>query len=625
MSGFWRELLRINLSNREKSTEELSEDFRRKYVGGAGIASRLLYDEVEKGTNPLGPDNKLIMVPGLLLGPALPRASKTTFTFKSPLTEGYGKAIVGGWIGDRLKKAGYDALVIEGKAEEPSILVIKDGEISIENASDLWGKDTHETGDILKDRYEGVKTAVIGPAGEKLSKISIIECDDRQAARGGPGAVMGSKNLKGIAIAGNKNYPLHDEEKLNELKSKWRKETVEKGESYVKWGTGGHLHAMNVELGAFPVRNWQTNYFKKAYDKLDDPEAGRIDIDPRKWVEKYQDGKRPCPYCPAPCSQYFVAEDTPYGDIAIDGPEYETQYSLGGCTEIDDVEAVTKANEICDKLGIDTISAGATISWAMEAYEKGLLETDIDLKFGNPEAMIEAVRRMGKRESELGELLTDGVKEAARKLGKGSEEFAIHVKGMEPAGYEVRGMFGMGLAFSVAPRGADHLTSSEYVLEFGGSFWNFEGYDRYDIESKGLPVKMMEDLMMVYDMTGACKFSRDIYRYKGFLELIEAVTGWDMNITELLIAGERGHNVAKVFNVREGFDRSDDVLPERVMTEEIPNGPSEGKRIPRRELEKALDRYYDARGWNLEGIPTKSKLESLNLPEIAEEIGALKD
>ncbi|MFW6141561.1 MAG: aldehyde ferredoxin oxidoreductase family protein [Candidatus Saliniplasma sp.] len=625
MSGFWRELLRINLSNREKSTEELSEDFRRKYVGGAGIASRLLYDEVEKGTNPLGPDNKLIMVPGLLLGPALPRASKTTFTFKSPLTGGYGKAIVGGWIGDRLKKAGYDALVIEGKAEEPSILVIKDGEISIENASDLWGKDTHETGDILKDRYEGVKTAVIGPAGEKLSKISIIECDDRQAARGGPGAVMGSKNLKGIAIAGNKNYPLHDEEKLNELKSKWRKETVEKGESYVKWGTGGHLHAMNVELGAFPVRNWQTNYFKKAYDKLDDPEAGRIDIDPRKWVKKYQDGKRPCPYCPAPCSQYFVAEDTPYGDIAIDGPEYETQYSLGGCTEIDDVEAVTKANEICDKLGIDTISAGATISWAMEAYEKGLLETDIDLKFGNPEAMIEAVRRMGKRESELGELLTDGVKEAARKLGKGSEEFAIHVKGMEPAGYEVRGMFGMGLAFSVAPRGADHLTSSEYVLEFGGSFWNFEGYDRYDIESKGLPVKMMEDLMMVYDMTGACKFSRDIYRYKGFLELIEAVTGWDMNITELLIAGERGHNVAKVFNVREGFDRSDDVLPERVMTEEIPNGPSEGKRIPRRELEKALDRYYDARGWNLEGIPTKSKLESLNLPEIAEEIGALKD
>ncbi len=625
MSGFWGKLLRVDLSNRETSTEELSEEFRRKYIGGAGIASRLLYDEVEEGIDPLGPDNKLIMVPGLLLGPALPRASKTTFTFKSPLTGGYGKAIVGGWIGDRLKKAGYDALIVEGEAEGPSILVIEDGEISIEDASDLWGKDTHETGDILKDRYEGVKTAVIGPAGEELSKISIIECDDRQAARGGPGAVMGSKNLKGIAIDGNKDYPLHDEEKLDGLKSKWRKETVEKGESYVKWGTGGHLHAMNVELGAFPVRNWQTNYFKKAYDKLDDPEVGRIDIDPRKWVEKYQDGKRPCPYCPAPCSQYFVAEDTPYGDIAIDGPEYETQYSLGGCTEVDDVEAVTKANEICDKLGIDTISAGATISWAMEAYEKGLLETDIDLEFGEAEAMIEAVRRMGKREGELGELLTDGVKEAAQKLGKGSEEFAIHVKGMEPAGYEVRGMFGMGLAFSVAPRGADHLTSSEYVLEFGGSFWNFEGYDRYDIESKGLPVKMMEDLMMIYDMTGACKFSRGVYEDKGFLELIEAVTGWDMDITELMIAGERGHNVAKAFNVREGFDRSDDVLPERVMTEEIPEGPSQGKKIPRRELERALDRYYDARGWNLEGIPTKSKLESLDLPEIAQELGALKD
>ncbi|MGM0404789.1 MAG: aldehyde ferredoxin oxidoreductase family protein [Thermoplasmatota archaeon] len=624
MSGHWGKLLRIDLKDGSAKTEELSEDFLRKFIGGAGFTGKILYDEVGPEVDPLSEENKLIMAPGLLVGPKVPTGSKTTFGFKSPQTGGYGKSLVGGKIGDELKKSGFDILVIEGKAEEPSVLIIEDGEVKIEKAGDIWGKNTHEAGDMIVEKFGKVETAVIGPAGEKLSKISIIECNERQAARGGIGAVMGSKNLKGIGIKGTKDYPIHDKEKMDELISGFRKETVEQGKTDMEYGSGEALHPLNVEIGAFPVNNWEAGYFKDAYEKLEDPEAGRIDIDPRKWTEKYRDGRRPCPYCTKPCSQYFVAEDTPYGDVAIDGPEYETQYSLGGCCGVDDVEAVAKANEICDKLGIDTISAGVTVAWAMEANEKGLLDTDLDLKFGNAKAMVEAIDRMGKKEGKLGELLFHGVKEGAEMLGKGSEKFAIHIKGMEPPGYEARGMFGMGLALAVAPRGADHLTSCAYALDYGGSFWYFKDYERREILSKGFPLKMMEDLMMVFDITGICKFSRGIYMDKNQLGLINAITGWNVTNGELLEAGERSHNVAKAYNVREGFTREDDVLPERMYREEVPYGPNKGAKIPRRDFEKALDRYYTARGWSLEGVPTKGKLETLDLHDIAEEVGATK-
>lgn len=624
MSGHWGKLLRIDLDNGKASTEELSDEFLRRYIGGAGITGRVLYDEVGPDVEPLSSGNKLIMAPGLLLGPKIPTASKTAFGFKSPLTGGYGKALVGGWIGEELKKAGYDVLVLEGKAKNPSVVVIEDDEVKIEDAQDLWGKDTHETGNALKERYGKVRTAVIGPAGEKLSKISMIECDERQAGRGGPGAVMGSKNLKGIAIKGSKKLEIHDPEKIDELNSIYRKETAEKGKTDMDFGTGDAIHPLNVELGAFPSLNWKAGYFKDAYDKLDDPGEGRIDLDPRKWASVYRDGRRPCPFCTKPCSQYFVAKDTPYGDIAIDGPEYETLYSLGSCCGVDDVEAVAKANEICDKLGIDTISAGVTVAWAMEAYEKGLLELDgPGLKFGDEKAMIEAVKAMGNREGKLGELLFDGVKSASEKLGKGTD-FAIHIKGMEPPGYEPRGMYGMGLALAVAPRGADHLTSCEYALDYGGSFWHFDGYSRTDIVSKGYPLSVLENLMMIYDMTGMCKFSRGIFLDNPLLELVNAVTGWNMSIGELLYAGERGHNVAKAYNVREGFSRKDDTLPDRVLEEKVPYGPSQGRFIPREDLEVALDRYYTARGWDLEGVPTKAKLQSLDLEDIAQDLGSVK-
>ncbi|MFW6041090.1 MAG: aldehyde ferredoxin oxidoreductase family protein [Thermoplasmatota archaeon] len=621
--GYHGKLLRSDLTEKEFSEEKLSKDFLKKYIGGAGFTTRLLYDEVGPGVEPFSPKNKIIIAPGLFVGTGIPRGSKTAFGFKSPLTGGYGKSIVGGWIGAKLKKAGYDVLIIEGKAVEPTLIHIENDKVKFVDASDLWGLKTGETRRKIIDDYEGFRTAVIGPAGEKLSNIATIDCNERQVGRGGAGAVMGSKNLKAIAVNGNKKIEFYNEDKLKEMKRSAISETREKSESYMIYGTGGHLQQMNTEKGAFPVRNFQSNYFKKAYDELDKSSEDFIDIDPKNWVNKYQDGVRPCPMCPAPCSIYFKADKSPYGRIGVDGPEYETQYSFGGCTEVNDIKAVAKANELCDQYGLDTISAGVTISWAMEAYEKGLFDIeDLELDFGNARAMIETVERMGKKEGEIGELLINGVKEASENLGKGSDKFAIHVKGMEPAGYDPRGMFGMGLAFAVAPRGADHLTSSEYVLDFSGEFWNFKGYDRYNIKSKALPTKMMEDLMILYDMTGACKFSRGILEDKGLLDFINVITGWDLSMSEMMVAGERAFNISKAYNVREGLGREEDVLPERLLTEATNEGPSKDRKITRKNFESALDKYYDIRGWNEEGIPTMSILKKLDLPKIAEEIGA---
>ena len=632
--GYWGKLLRVDLSSGEVVKEDLPKEFLEKYLGGTGFTTKVLYDEVGEDIDPLGPENPLIVAPGLLVGPNVPTASKTTFGFKSPVTGGYGKSLVGAKVGEQIKRSGYDLLVVEGKAESPTTIVIEDEEVRLEDAKDLWGLDTRETDEKIKEKHDGFSTAIIGPAGEKISKLAMIECEDRQAGKGGGGTVMGAKNLKAIAAKGSELPPVHDEDLLDELNKKWLMETTGRGETEIsgtgsatvdmQYGTGEALAVKNREIGMFPTRNWQSSYFKKAYDKLEDPESDRIDLDPRKWVDIYRQGRRPCPHCTKPCSQYFVAEDTQYGDIAVDGPEYETQYSFGGATEIDDVEAVAKANEICDRTGLDTITTGMTIAWAMEAYEKGLLDTDLDLEFGNAEAMLEATRRIAYKEGDLGELLADGPVEAAKKLGKG-EEFTIHVKGMVPAGFEVRGIKGMALAFAVAPRGADHLTSCFYALEMGGSFWDFEDYDRTKMEGKAVALKAMEDLMTIYDMTGVCKFTRGIMYEEGVRELVNAVTGFDLSNSELMTAGERVYNLSKAFNSREGFSRKDDRLPKRVTEEEIPDGPAKGERISVEEFERELDRYYTVRGWNEEGIPLKNTLKELDLPETATEVGTIRE
>ncbi|MDR5672751.1 aldehyde ferredoxin oxidoreductase family protein [Halalkaliarchaeum sp. AArc-GB] len=635
--GYWKRLLDVDLTTGEHRTVELSDDYVQKYLGGSGFTTRILYDEVGPEVDPLDPENVLAIAPGLLVGPSVPTGSKTTFGFKSPLTGGYGKSIVGAKMGDQLKRAGYDALIVRGACEEPSTLVIEDDDVRVESAEDLWGLDTWETGEKLKETYgSGFRTAVIGPAGENESRISMIECEDRQAGRGGPGAVMGSKRLKGIAVKGTKDIPVARPEELEELNKKWRLETTGRGGTDitgtgnptvdVQYGTGEAFDAKNTALGIFPTRNWQSGFFKRAYDKLEDPEEDRVSLDPRYWTEEYVDTKRPCPYCTKPCSQFFEAEDTKYGDIAVDGPEYETQYALGGNVEVDDIEAVAKANEICDRLGLDTIDAGNAIAWAMEAAEKDIIDVgdeDVDLEFGNADALLELLRRMASGEGELGQLLMDGHVRAAQRAGAG-EEFAVHVKNQAPAGFEARGIKGMALAFGVSPRGADHLTSCLYALEMGGDFWDFENYDRTKMEGKAIALKEMEDLMAVYDITGVCKFTRGITLSEGVRELVNAMTGFDLSRSEFLTAGERMYNLSKAYNVREGFSREDDRLPPR-FTETVPDGPSQGAFIDEAEYERELDRYYAVRGWDTQGVPLRETLSQLDIPDVGEEIGVTNE
>ena len=631
--AYWNRLLEVDLTEGTHEVKELSDEFTRRYLGGSGFTTRILYDEVGPDVDPLDPENVLAIAPGLLVGPSVPTGSKTTFGFKSPLTGGYGKSLVGAKMGDQLKRAGYDVLVVKGACEEPSTLVIEDDEVRIDSAEDLWGLDTRETHERIAEEYGfGHRTAVIGPAGENLSYISMIECEDRQAGRGGPGAVMGSKKLKAITVDGTKDIPIARPEELKELNHKWRLETTGRGDIEitgtgdasidVQYGTGEAFDAKNTALGIYPTRNWESGYFKRAYDRLEDPAEDRVSVDPRYWTEEYVDTKRPCPYCTKPCSQYFEAEDTKYGDIAVDGPEYETQYALGGNVEVDEIEAVAKANEICDCLGLDTIDAGNAISWAMEAAEKGLLDdvdSDVDLEFGNAEAVLELLRRMSHAEGELGELLMDGHVRAARRAG-GGEEFAIHVKNQAPAGFEPRGIKGMGLAFGVSPRGADHLTSCLYALEMGGNFWEFEKYDRTRMDGKALALKSMEDLMAVYDITGVCKFTRGLTLEEGVRELLNAMTGFDLTRGELLTAGERMYVLSRAFNVREGFGREDDMLPSR-FTEEVPYGPNEGESIDMDAYERELDRYYAARGFDTQGTPLSGTLEDLDLHDVADDVG----
>ncbi len=622
MKGYADKVLRVNLTNGSVKKEELPEELVKKFLGGLALASYYLYKEVPKGADALGGENKLIFAPGVLVGTGLPTLSKSSLVFKSPLTGGFGRSVVGAKMGIALKKAGYDMLIIEGMAEKPKILRIKDEVVEILDADDLWGEDALETQKILKERFgENVTTAAIGPAGENLSLISGVDFEKRQAARCGIGAVMGSKKLKAMIVEGTGKIEYHDEEGMKVLARELTKKILENpsAKRYRDFGTGASYDWLNRGLGIFPSRNFQESFFRKAYE-----EKGYSDLDPERFVPTRRVARNPCPHCVIACSR--VVEMKKYlPGTRVDGPEYETSYSLGSMLEIDDLDSVAYLNYLCDIYGLDTISAGVTIGWAMEAYEKGLLtkeDTDgLDLRFGNVEVAAEALRKMAYREGNLGKLLADGVKRASEKLGKESWKFAIHIKGLEFPGYDARGAKGLALAFAVSYRGACHLTAGNYPTELAGKWWVFDGVNRMDYRNKGFIVKFHEDLMQLYDTLGICKFARGVYTLDILPDILYAVTGMYADKSCLMTVGERMYNIARAFNIREGFSRKDDTLPWRIMHEPIPRGPSAGAKVSPNEFEHMLDEYYQARGWSKEGIPTKAKLISLDLDDIAEDVG----
>ncbi len=611
MHGYGGRIIYVNLTTKEIIREDIPENQFHKFLGGVGFIAKILYEELEPNIGAFDPRNVLIMGSGVFTGTIVPTAGKTIFGGKSPLTGGWGESVMGGSIGAELKHAGYDALVITGKTEKPSYIFINNDDLEFRSANDYWGKTTRETSMGIKKELGDprVKVASIGIGGEKLVRYACIDCEDRQAGRSGLGAVMGSKNLKAIALRGNKSITIFDSEKLMGLSKDWYAKMVSSVsyENFTKYGTGEFLDWMNQERGTFPTRNWQESVFEE-----------REHIDPYHWAPKYGKKNKACYACVKPCGRYFHIKEGRYAGTELDGVEYETLYSLGSQCGNSDIEALAKANELCDLLGIDTISAGVAIGFAMELYERGIITDEdtegLELKFGNNDIVPVMVEKIAKREG-VGDILAEGVKRAAEDIGKGAEYYAIHVKGQEPPAYDVRGLKGLGLGFMTSPRGACHLRSGAYAVELKGKFWKFEGVDRFSAKGKGEIVKSMEDLMTVYDCLGVCKFSRTFFNPQDFCELLEAVTGWRLTEADLLKIGERINNLKRMFNIGEGILIDDFRLPERLINEPIPEGVSKGAVISEREMNDMVYDYLVARGWDLDGVPSWEKLVELELEE----------
>jgi len=616
MHGVGGKILYIDLNTGEHHTSPLAERQLNQFFCGSGLGAALLHENVPKGADPLGPGNVVIISPGTLVGSPVPTASKTSFVTKSPLTGGFTESVMGGGIGVKLKFAGYDALVVHGCSKDPCFILIDDDKVEIRDASKIWGMDTYSAPEAMIRAASRRKidrsfvVACIGPGGENLVRYAGVDSEHRQSGRGGVGAVLGSKKCKGIVVRGTKKLSMAEPGRLLEVSSNWHKTMVSSGDFEIdgKYGTGDFLEWMNSERGTFPTRNWQNSVY-----------ADRKKIDPYYWAPLIARKNKACYSCIKPCGHLVTIEDGKYNGVKIDGMEYELLYSLGSQIGNPDPEALARAHELVDRFGIDGISAGVSIGFAMECYEKGILSKDdcygYELNFGNIDGALDMIEAIATRREGLGNILADGTRLASQQIGKGSETFAVQVKGQEPPAYDVRGIKGLGLGFMTSPRGACHLRSCAYALELTGKFWKYKGIDRFAIQDKGEIIANLENLMALYDALGICKFQRGFYLLENVPQLVKVVTGLDMTETELLMVGERVHTLKKLFNLREGFGRKDDTLPPRLTSEPIPEGAAKGSYIKPEEAETMLDEYYLYRGWDGEGVPTDEKLEELDLED----------
>jgi aldehyde:ferredoxin oxidoreductase len=599
--GFMGKILRVNLGTGKISIESLERKILEAFLGGRGLGAKILYDELKPGVDPLGPENKLVFMTGPATGTPIPTANRTALIFKSPLTGYIAHSTAGGHFGPELKFAGYDGIIVEGESEKPVYLLIDNEDIDIKDAKHLWGKDVFETEKIIREKNGSFEMSVasIGLAGEKLSKMANVKVDFfRSFGRCGCGAVMGSKKLKSIAVRGvTHNIQVPNIEEFKKVMKYMYQQLKIPDWSLPKFGTVGMIWVTNTQ-GVLPTRNFQASVFE--YVDLISPEEMK-----RKLVVR----DRACYACPVACGKYSVVKDGPYTNTCVEGPEYETLYAFGPYCGVKDLNAIAAANLLCDEFGIDTISAGVTIGFAMECYEKGLLTKQdaegLELTWGNAEAVIELVKKIGKREG-LGEILADGVRVAAGKIGKGSEKYAMHVKGLELPGYDPRGLQGSGLGFATSNRGGCH--SSHYVmsLELSGKV------DRFETKNKGKLTKELQDLMAIFDSLILCKFIRYGFplTFEAYLPVVQVVTGMKMDANALSQIGERIFNIERMFNVREGIGRKDDTLPSRLLNEPVQEGPSKGHIV---RLNDMLGDYYTVRGWDENGIPSAWKLAELGL------------
>lgn len=586
MLGYQNKVLRIDLTKKGVSFEPLRMDFARKYVGSKGLAIRYMYEELAPGIDPLGPENKLFLTTGPLTGTPVPCSGKLSVAAKSPATGTMNDCSIGGHVGIRLKFAGYDMVIFEGKLDKPGYVLIDDGKIRFMDASDLWGLGSHEAENILSKKY-GTEYSImsIGPAGENLNIMSCINSDYyRQAGRGGIGAVMGSKNMKAIVIRGTGGVKVNDIENTTKRIVELLRENVvtEDNDFIYHDGTTAFLEACN-DGGILPWKN-----FSDATDEKWTEYNGDV-------LKKYRVGKRGCGSCGLGCGNFLKI-----GDAICEGPEYESISVAGPNAGIRDPEKIVKFNEVADNMGLDTISAGDTIIWAMEMTEKGI--HDFGIKFGEADKMIHYLELIAKNEG-VGKDLALGTKRASEKFG--GTEFAMQVKGLEYPQYEPRGSWAMSVSYAVSDRGACHMRSYAPNLEV------FEAAaPPYTGENKG---------QLVYDLAefNAIKFSLCICDFWGSItyeimaELLTKVTGAEWTVEDMAKIGRRVINIGRAFNQREGFDRKNDTVPKRVVTEALQNGPAKGQVIPQEVFDDMLSQYYEVMGWDENGMMPEELIASL--------------
>ncbi len=616
LNGYMGKILRVHLTTGEVRIEPLSQALIMSYIGGRGIAARLLYDELEPGLDPLSPANKMIFSSGPLTATAAPSCSRWLITTKSPLTGGIFRSCAGGGLGHEIKSAGFDVLIIEGKAARPAYLWINNDHVEIRRAEKLSGLLCSETTKAIHQELKNkkIKTATIGPAAEKMVRFaSIADEGMRIAARGGVGMVMASKDLKAIAVLGDKKPAIANPEKLQNI-TKTIIHTFKGNARYQAFAHMGTATGVAVchSLGIYPVNNFQDGVLEETENRLTVDETEKI------FVKDY-----PCHHCYINCGRTLKVTQGPYAGQAVKGPEYEALFSFGGNLGNTDLAMIIEANRICDEYGLDAISAGGTISFAMELYEKGILTREeldgLDLTWGNHEAIMALLLKIVKREG-IGDVLAEGSKGAAQKIGRGSDRYALHVKGLELPGYEPRALKASGLNLATTPLGASHVLgqSPQEMMPKGTP----GAVDRFSAEGKGQIVKDNQDMIAVFETAISCIFPKALGLVTlGTLgQMLFAATGVEEFSKEgyLLEVGERIWNLERAFNAREGFTRKDDYLPERFIHESPKRGPAQGQV---HEIDQMLDDYYEARAWDKKtAFPTPSKLKSLGLKAVAGEL-----
>ncbi len=620
--GYNGKIARVDLSQRTVSMEEPDEKFYRTYLGGKGIGSYYLLQELEKGIDPLGPENKLIFAASIITGAPAPAICRYSVVGKSPLSWGYGESEAGGWWGPEVKFAGFDAIITEGKSEKPIYLFINDEKVQFRDAEHLRGLSTGDTEKAIREDLQDQKVRVlsIGPAGENLVRYACISNGLVHVnGRSGLGAVMGSKNLKAIAVRGTRSIKVRDPESVRQIATWYAKNYKDNPltKSLYEHGTHPGVDRLNA-MGILPTRNFRSGEFES---------AGKINC--KTLEENYAVKKKGCFACPLRCKK--VLPDAPYG-----APEYETVTAFGSNLGVSNLKTVLRANELCNQYGLDTISTGVSIAFIMECAEKGILgeqEFDgLDVRFGSEASVLKLIDMITFRRG-IGNMLAEGVKRASDIVGKNSSQFAMHVKGQEIPLHDPRGKFGYGLGLAVSATGGEHNTmgphDNAYEMRDSPSLKRIsplgilEPLDAQDTTAKKVRLYLyLENYVSFLNALCVCNFGpapRGLLPLRKFLDLVEGITGFETSLWEFMKAGERCTVLPRCFNVREGFGRKDDSLPGRFF-EPLEGGLLKGRKIENSQFEEALITYYRMRGYDDEGRPTPAKLQELDVEWVVDKL-----